>query len=75
MSHEVVEETLLILRENIFDLLLELRVSLGNITSFALSLFEQISDASIVSSSSLSATIMSPFQILTAYKASIVEIG
>ena len=43
--------------------------SLGNITSFALSLFEQISDASIVSKSSTSATNMSPFQFLPAYKA------
>ena len=36
---------------------------LGNITSFALSLFEQISDASIVSNSSRSAISTSPFQI------------
>ena len=37
--------------------------SQGNITSFALSLFEQISDASIVSNSSRSAISTSPFQI------------
>ena len=94
----VVVETLLILVENLFDLLLELvflhqggcsqflissnefyqpsatgnmnfPFSLVNITSFALSLFAQISNASIVSSSSMSATIMSPFQIPPAYRA------
>ena len=43
--------------------------SLGNITSFALSLFEQISDASIVSNSSRSAISTSPFQIPPAYRA------
>ena len=43
--------------------------SLGNINSFALSLFEQISDASIVSNSSRSATSTSPFQIPSAYRA------
>ena len=43
--------------------------SLGNITSFALSLFEWISDASIVSNSSRSAISTSPFQILPAYRA------
>ena len=37
--------------------------SLGNITSFALSLFEWISAASIVSNSSRSAISTSPFQI------------
>ena len=42
---------------------------LGNITSFALSLFEQISDASIVSNSSTSAISTSPFQIHPAYRA------
>ena len=36
-------------------------------TSFALSLFAWISDASISSNSSTSATIMSPFQILPVY--------
>ena len=40
--------------------------SLGNITSFALSLFELISDVSIVSNSSRSPTSTSPFQIPTA---------
>ena len=43
--------------------------SLGNITSFALSLFEWISDASIVSNSSRSAISTSPFQIPPAYRA------
>ena len=43
--------------------------SLGNITSFALSLFEWISDASIVSNSSRSAISTSPFQIHPAYRA------
>ena len=42
---------------------------LGKITSFALSLLLWISDASIVSSSSTSSTIMSPFQIPSAYRA------
>ena len=42
---------------------------LGNSTSFALSLLEWISDASIVSNSSMSATNMSPFQFFTAYQA------
>ena len=43
MSLEVVEETLLILQENLRDFLLELGVpcvKVGNITSFALSLVE-----------------------------------
>ena len=43
--------------------------SLGNITSFAWSLFKKISDASIVSNSSRSATNTSPFQIHPAYNA------
>ena len=43
--------------------------SLGNITSFALSLCVKISDASIVCNSSMSATNTSPFQIHLAYKA------
>ena len=43
--------------------------SLGNITSFALSLVEQISGASIVSNSSRSATSTPPFQILPLYNA------
>ena len=41
--------------------------SLGNITSFALSLFERISDASIVSNSSRPTISSSPFQIPPAY--------
>ena len=41
----------------------------SNITSFALSLLTWISDASISSSSSRSATCMSPFQILPVYNA------
>ena len=39
----------------------------GDNTSFALSLQAWISDASIFSNSSMSATMMSPFQILPAY--------
>ena len=54
------------------------RLLIGNInfspfigvnTSFALSLFAKISDASICSNSSMSATKMSPFQILFACNA------
>ena len=92
LTLEVVEETLLILQENLFDLLLELGVPVskwvfsvpdllprilfvhlrlenefsiffGNITSCALSLWELISDTSIVSNSSMSVTNMSPLQI------------
>ena len=47
----------------------KLSYSLGNIISFALSLFDQISDAPIVSNSSRSAISTSPFQSPPAYRA------
>ena len=42
---------------------------IGVNSSFALSLLAWISDASVSSNSSMSATVMSPFQILPAYNA------
>ena len=47
----------------------EFFIFFGNTTSFALSLFAWISDASIFSSSSMSATLKSPFEIPSAYRA------